>query len=784
MKNTLLLLLLSFITWNLNTLQAQTQAEIEQMISGSEEDKKPEKKEKTKLSKEVAKRNKEVNKKNKTAKKKTDETEEVIEAKTEDKKPVKAAKEKTEKISKLEKVPKQQKKPKAKKDKKPKKTKGNSGKEVLANNENNLDKFGMKKLIKVADKLAQKGSYYNAIEYYNAALFKAKKDKHKIILNEKLGEANYVLRDYKQAEKYYTKAVSLNENHKKHPLLEFQLANTYKYLAKYDTALTTYSKFLSLQEENDKVAIEKKRARLEKKGTVLGRDMLKNEDKFSVENLGENVNGPFSDYGPEMIGDRLFFSKIYTDKVIVLGDEVSEKEFSKIYYSEMYDDEYGYFQDFASNINQSKIHVGNPSFTKTGNTVYFTECTLDKTMQSNCRIMKSNRENNEWQKPQVLNANINFENSNNTQPQIADLPNGENALFFVSNRIGSKGGKDIWMSGQDEEGNFQRAKRVNSPINTSYDEVSPFYHTQTNTLYFSSNGHISIGGFDVFKVEGYFENEDDLEVKNAGFPINSSLDDYDFILNNSEVLGFLTSNRKGIISLKSETCCDDIFVVKSAVVDLFVTGLVYAENETSRSIYTDADIYLYNSETNEKIEQISYKGKQGFITQIEKDKEYRIVAVSDDFEEESVTFSTKNIKKSDTLQYDIFLKQRNLIDYQIAKVYYQFNQSKLREDAPDTLRKVINFMNAYPDVIVEVGSHTDSKGTDEYNLKLSERRSLSVKNYLIYQGKISEKRLVNKSYGESQPAFPNTKPNGADNPEGRDKNRRTEFKIIGKLDTE
>ena len=117
----------------------------------------------------------------------------------------------------------------------------------------------------------------------------------------------------------------------------------------------------------------------------------------------------------------------------------------------------------------------------------------------------------------------------------------------------------------------------------------------------------------------------------------------------------------------------------------------------------------------------------------------------------------------------------------IGKVYYQFDASKLREDAPDTLRKVITFMNAYPEVIVEIASHTDAKGSDEYNLKLSERRSLSVKNYLINEGKITENRLINKWFGESMPVAPNTLPDGTDNEAGRDLNRRTEFKIIGNI---
>lgn len=644
---------------------------------------------------------------------------------------------------------------------------------IVDNNKINdsISIVGFRKLVKKGDKLLKFNLIEEALAYYEVAWFQAKKSKHKVCLGEKIGNINYDLRNYKKAEKYFTTAVALNTKPKKFPLLEFQLANTYKYLAKYDAAIEMYTKFGKLQSENDKVTAERRRARLENKGAIYAQELATEDLKYTIENAGENVNSSASEFGPELVGNDLFFGKIYTDK------ENISAAYSKIYFSEFFNDKFSVFQEFDSQVNKENVFVGNPSFSLDGNTVYFTECT--ETDQ--CKIMMSQRENTIWQTPTALNKNINKEESNNTQPQITKTPEGKEILFFVSDRKGSRGGKDLWLSYKNEDGNFERPKRVESPINTTYDEISPFFHAASNTLYFSSNGHVNIGGFDVFKVENFFDNDDDLKVVNMDYPINSSVDDFDFIINNNQELGFLVSNRKREFATQDKKGCDDaIYVVKTTAINLFAKTIVYAENKTSKKIFYDADLFLYNAKTNEKIEQIKYADKT-FLISIEKDMEYKIVAESNLFEKEEISFNTIDNTKSDTLEFELYLKNRNFDNYSISKVYYQFNSSNLRADAPDSLQKVLNFMNAYPNVVVEVGSHTDSKGTDAYNLALGKRRAEAVANYLIKTGEIAEERLQTKSYGESEPIAPNINEDGSDNPEGRDLNRRTEFKVVGKL---
>ena len=716
------------------SVYSQTQEEIKQMMK--EPDKKTEKK-KT-LKKEIKKRKKEIDS---------------------DKK-VEVSKEKT------------------KKQKKDKKLKAKKTSEKT----DEFSKLNYNKLRKIGDKLSSKGSFYNALEYYKNALQKAKNDRKKLKMYKKLGDANFVLRDYKRAENYYTKAVQLNTKGKKYPMLEYQLASTYKYLGKYDTSIVMFNKFIKKQTDNKKIGNALRKARIEIKGCKYALEYTNDEPKFIVDNAGENVNGPFSDYGPEIVNNKLYFSKINSDKVVVLDENVKTKDYSKIYYSEKNNDEFEIFQDFAKVLNSDNIHVGNPSFTKDGNTIYFTKCTLNNKMQSECKIYTSHKVNNVWQEAKLLNSDINLDKTNNTQPQIVDLDEGKQMLYFVSNRTSGKGGKDIWYVNIDEDGNFSKAKNAGFKINTSFDEISPFYSNSTKTFYFSSNGRVGFGGFDVFKISKNEDNEWEDNLENLGLPVNSSLDDYDFVLDNTETKGFLTSNRIGTTTLKSETCCDDIFKIDPAAIDIYVTGKVFVENATARTILKDADVYLLDSDSKKDMQALKYADGNAFIVKVEKDKDYKLKAMNDKFKDVELSFSTKDIIKSDTLQYDLFMKNKDFTGKVLTIIYYEFDSARLKEGAIDSLRKVVTFMAAYPNTIIEVGSHTDSKGSDEYNMNLSERRSLSVKNYLIYQKEISEERLINKWYGESQPAAPNTKPDGSDNPEGRDLNRRTEFKVVGYLE--
>jgi outer membrane protein OmpA-like peptidoglycan-associated protein len=354
------------------------------------------------------------------------------------------------------------------------------------------------------------------------------------------------------------------------------------------------------------------------------------------------------------------------------------------------------------------------------------------------------------------------------------LTDGQELIYFTSDRVSGKGGKDIWYAYKDENGGFGRAKNIGSPINTKYDEVSPFYHNATNTMYFSTDGKASLGGLDVFK--SVLSDEEWLSPENLETPINSSLDDYDFILNDNGTFGFLVSNREGTTTVKSSTCCDDVFEVNITQFNLFLKGLVYAENKDGRELMKNAKVSLRDI-TSGKIEVLAYNGKL-FSALLEKESDYELTASSDDFESVISTFTTKGLLKTDTLHYDLFFNEKRNFDNKIVGViYYEYNQARLTAEAPKTLEQVLSFLNAHPNMTVEVSAHTDGNGSASYNLNLSKERCEAASNYLNFNG-ISKDRLVKKWFGESQLKASELNEDGTDNREGRSLNRRTEFKVV------
>ena len=176
------------------------------------------------------------------------------------------------------------------------------------------------------------------------------------------------------------------------------------------------------------------------------------------------------------------------------------------------------------------------------------------------------------------------------------------------------------------------------------------------------------------------------------------------------------------------------------------------------------------------VEKIMYNG-QSFTAPLNNECDYELVASNEDFEDLSVKFNTKNILKSDTLQYDLVFKERKSFNNQvIGIVYYEYNQAKLTAEAPKTLEQVITFLKEYPKAQVEVSAHTDGNGADKYNLELSKGRCEAAVSYLTFNG-IAKDRIVKNWFGESNPVAPEVNQDGSDNPDGRALNRRTEFKI-------
>jgi outer membrane protein OmpA-like peptidoglycan-associated protein len=218
-----------------------------------------------------------------------------------------------------------------------------------------------------------------------------------------------------------------------------------------------------------------------------------------------------------------------------------------------------------------------------------------------------------------------------------------------------------------------------------------------------------------------------------------------------------------------------------------IQGFAYNEDDSTKTSFKDYDIKLYQIDRDSSeilINEAHIVDEKLFFFPLKQNKNYKLVALKDGYFPNDATASTMGLKRSDTLFREIPLKKLELNQSIVLKdIYYDFDKSSLRPESNKTLASLVEILNVNPGIIVEFGAHTDSKGDDLYNEKLSQRRAESVVKYLKKEG-INKERMVAKGYGESQFIAPNSHPDGSDNPEGRQLNRRTEIKVIGKTDIE
>ncbi|MBN2272845.1 MAG: OmpA family protein [Bacteroidales bacterium] len=453
-------------------------------------------------------------------------------------------------------------------------------------------------------------------------------------------------------------------------------------------------------------------------------------------------------------------------------------------------------------VNNPDYNTGNAVISDDGQRMYFTRSRRNWQNREISELYISHYRDGHWQQPEKLPYPVNIENYTSTQPALGkNLRTGHDILYFVSDRPGSKGGLDIWYTQKDRHSDVYREPRnPGRNINSFAHECCPFYDLQTRTLYFSSAGKNGYGGFDVYSVTGSGSRWTD--AVNIGKPINTSYDDMFFTVTGSGREGFFTSNRPGSLSMDNGSCCDDIFhFYRHECTRVTSYGIVYSSsnydlveelnekyhlnleypNENEHLPNIPVSLYQIGNEPATEIliarTKTDEEGKYAFS--LETGKHYKIVVKNYGFFDKVITLSTEQSECDDTL-----IISETGINYlpEITvrfNVYYEHDKYRLTPEARTVIdTSLLPLIDFFPNAVIEIGSHTDSTGSDDYNIRLSQRRSESVVRYLENKG-IPGTRLQAKGYGEGMPIAPNSKPDGTDNPEGRQLNRRTELKIVG-----
>ncbi len=640
------------------------------------------------------------------------------------------------------------------------------------------ESIGWRKNKKLGKKLTERGSIANGVTYYETALVKKPK---KTFLNQNVADGYFQLRDYNNANRYYRTLADLDSVKHKNPASLYQYALTEKLLGNYENAKALFSKFSRITKDDDKQADLRKNANRELQGCDLALAYMTNTDlpEFKVELMGKNINQPLTDFSPmTKDGQTLYYGAWTADDVVMENKKEKYATFSRIYVSKN-NNGWQKGEEVTGGVNDIKAHTGNAAFSSDGNILYYTACLQDEMQRMRCDIYSSKKTNNGWSQGEKLSANVNADGATTTHPAIGKNEAGEEVLYFSSDRNPGKG-MDIFYAKINTDGSIGKSKSVGPSVNTRGDEMTPSFDFKTNTLYFASNGRVGMGGTDIFKTNatgGEWE-----EPKNMGWPINSSVDDMYFNWSETDARGFVVSNRTGGFALKSPTCCDDIYIVVKTKLHLAVTGLLQNIKNGNKPV-ASALVTLYDKSAGKELKTF-YATDGSYFFDLEPEKEYSLMARKKDFEEMMLSVSTIGKRTNDTMTVDFPLieipQPLTQVGQKIGVVYWEYDKDYLTDGAPDTLKNVVAFMAAHPQYVLEVGSHTDGKGAEDYNMKLSQRRSDAVLKFLVSK-KVNKMRLESKAYGESQPIELNEDPAGVDNPTGRTKNRRTEFKVVREL---
>lgn len=429
---------------------------------------------------------------------------------------------------------------------------------------------------------------------------------------------------------------------------------------------------------------------------------------------------------------------------------------------------------FSEAINSS-THESNAVFTKDGKTMFFNRTNpqrkrTDKERIAHIKIYKAELIDGAWTNITPLPFT-----SDSYSTEHPALSKDEKTLYFASDMPGSMGSFDIYKAAINDDGTYGEPVNLGPTINTIHREQFPFV-SELNVLYFSSIGHQGYGGLDVFRSNILNDGFD--EPENLGSSINSSLDDFSYVLRNSYDQGYISSNRTGTDRLFG------FFRKINPTTRYQVEGVVKDKN--TKQLLPNSLVTLFD-ESGEIIDEILVGDDAYYLFKIEPNKKYKVRGKVKDYIAEDVEFSTDSegrvqhnlnltLESFDDAEERIKENLKGYLQIQLDKIYFDFDKANIREDAAKTLDVLVDLMKKYPSMEVEVSAHTDARGDDDFNLGLSMRRAASTLEYLVSQG-IQRNRLKSIGYGETQP-LNRCVDEGICSEKDYDINRRCEFTIL------
>ena len=568
------------------------------------------------------------------------------------------------------------------------------------------------------------GEYFDAIDLFKDAYSKTKKtDKNsRSEMVFMIAECYRLTNDPKNAETWYKLAVKSATSK---PEAQFGFAESLKKNGKYPLAIDEFKKY-------KQIAPSDARAEQEIRSCELAVEWLRNPETYKVEEL-KDINSKESDFSPAYGRDDFGLIYFTSSRDGVTGKKThgaTGQNFTDIFESRV-DKKSKWSTPVPVEVINSEFEDGTPSFSSDYKELYFTRCEVGKREKKGCIIMYSKRTGDKWSNPK--NIGILPDSLVAAHPSISK---DGLSLYFVSDLAGGFGNKDIWKVTRIRTGDaWSKPVNLGPDINTPGDELFP-YIREDGTLYFSSDGHIGMGGLDIFKAKP--QPDGSWIVQNMKPPINSFADDFGIIFEGANEKGIFSSTRKGKEN-------DELYSFELPPLKFNVTGLV--KDEKSGTSITGSLVQLIASDGSNLQAETGSAGDFKFA--LKADVDYIFLASKRGYLNGKEKETTKGQDKSRDFMVTI---QLIAIDkpIELPNILYDFGKWDLRPESMVSLDKLVETLLDNPNVTIELMSHTDSRDTEEYNLILSEKRAKVVVKYLIDKG-IDPERLQAKGYGESTP---------------------------------
>ncbi len=581
--------------------------------------------------------------------------------------------------------------------------------------------------------------------------------------------------DYKHAVEQYKKCV----DRKVYPDAPYFYALSLMSLKHYSEALKAFDGYTNPKADSTGTMPKPgtdsllKQADKKKKSCYFALDTLSPRKPIKVRMMDSIVfNRGSASFGAMYFENdtRVLFTSARKGGVVTDPEKQNSAYYCDVYTSTIDDTIWQRPVNFGRPVNTS-LHEGASFFTKDG-VMLFTRWSDNNKNEAFIYMARSIE--GKFYDAMKLGTNVNLPGYKSQQPFVSM---DGTKLFFSSNRPGGKGGFDIWMAPIDGNGFIGEAQNLKEPINTPGDEVTPFLHDLSNTLFFASNGMPGLGGLDIFKSSLNVDDSVYMYPINLNAPINSSKDDAYYIMDRLGEKGFFSSDRQDCPSGH----CYDIYSFVNAPIFFNLSGIVF-DAETNDPI-PSALVTIRDVHDGEEPFFLVTDEKGYYSTPLKPNLEYFLKAQKNKYFGQAASVATKGLTDSKDFEQDFFLGKIPEGDIEIEGIEYDFDKATLRPKSMEILDKIVDLLKINDNLSIELSSHTDARGNDAYNMKLSQGRAQSCVDYIVSKG-IAKKRIMATGYGETKPIILEAEiakmvPKSEEFETAHQKNRRTAFRVIG-----